>query len=89
VSKLRGFPKPAVVVSKCITFEPVRWNGQMIASEFVEKLKPYVDFVPVCPEVELGLGVPRDPVRIVLVNGDNRLLQSSTGLDIKVKMKNF
>jgi uncharacterized protein YbbK (DUF523 family) len=53
VSKLRGFPKPAVVVSKCITFEPVRWNGQMIASEFVEKLKPYVDFVPVCPEVEL------------------------------------
>jgi uncharacterized protein YbbK (DUF523 family) len=89
VSKLRGFPKPAVVVSKCITFEPVRWNGQMIASEFVEKLKPYVDFVPVCPEVELGLGVPRDPVRIVLVNGENRLLQPSTGLDFTEKMKNF
>ena len=89
MSKLRGFPKPAVVVSKCITFEPVRWNGQMIASKFVEKLKPYVDFVPVCPEVELGLGVPRDPVRIVLVNGENRLLQSSTGLDFTEKMKNF
>ena len=86
---MRKFPKPTVVVSKCITFEPVRWNAQMIASEFVEKLKPYVDFIPVCPEVEIGLGVPRDPVRIVLVNGENRLLQPSTGLDFTEKMKNF
>ncbi len=58
---MREFPKPVVVVSKCITFEPVRWNGQIIASEFVEKLKPYVNFVPVCPEVEIGLGVPPRP----------------------------
>jgi len=86
---LREFPKPAIVVSKCITFEPVRWNGGIIASEFVEKLKPYVSFVPDCPEVEIGLGVPRDPVRIVLVNGENRLLQPSTGLDFTDKMKSF
>jgi len=68
---MREFPKPVVVVSKCITFEPVRWNGQIIASEFVEKIKPYVTFVPVCPEVEIGLGVPRDPIRIVLMNKKN------------------
>ena len=67
---MREFSKPVVVVSKCITFEPVRWNGQIIASEFVEKIKPYVNFIPVCPEVEVGLGVPRNPVRIVLVNGE-------------------
>jgi len=89
VFKLREFPKPTVVVSKCITFEPVRWDGGMIASEFVEKLKPFVNFVPVCPEVEIGLGVPRNPVRIVLVNGENRLLQPSTGLDFTDKMKSF
>jgi uncharacterized protein YbbK (DUF523 family) len=77
---MREFPKPVVVVSKCITFEPVRWNGQIIASEFVEKLKPYLNFVPVCPEVGIGLGVPRDPIRIVLVNGEKRLLQPATGL---------
>jgi uncharacterized protein YbgA (DUF1722 family)/uncharacterized protein YbbK (DUF523 family) len=81
--------KPVVVVSKCITFEPVRWNGQTIASDFVEKLKPYVNFVPVCPEVEIGLGVPRDPIRIVLVNGEKRLLQPATGLDFTEKMKSF
>ena len=86
---MRDFPKPVVVVSKCITFKPVRWNGQIIASDFVEKLKPYVDFVPVCPEVEIGLGVPRDPIRIVLVNGEKRLLQPATGLDFTEKMKSF
>jgi uncharacterized protein YbgA (DUF1722 family)/uncharacterized protein YbbK (DUF523 family) len=86
---MREFPKPVVVVSKCITFEPVRWNGQIIASDFVEKLKPYVSFVPVCPEVGIGLGVPRDPIRVVLVNGEKRLLQPATGLDFTEKMENF
>jgi len=86
---MRDFPKPVVVVSKCITFEPVRWNGQIVASEFVEKLKPYIDFVPVCPEMEIGLGVPRNPIRIVLVNGEKRLLQPATGLDFTDRMKKF
>jgi uncharacterized protein YbbK (DUF523 family) len=57
---MREFPKPNVVVSKCITFAPVRYNAQIIASDFVDKLKPYVSFIPVCPEVEIGLGVPRE-----------------------------
>jgi uncharacterized protein YbgA (DUF1722 family)/uncharacterized protein YbbK (DUF523 family) len=86
---MREFSKPIVVVSKCITFEPVRWNGQIIASEFVKKLKPYVNFVPVCPEVEIGLGVPRDSVRIVLVNGEKKLLQPATGFDFTDKMTKF
>ena len=86
---MREFPKPIVIASKCITFEPVRWNGQIIASEFVEKLKPYVNFIPVCPEVGIGLGIPRDPIRIVLVNGERRLLQPATGLDFTDRMKNF
>jgi len=86
---MREFPKPNVVVSKCITFEPVRYNAQIIASEFVEKLKPYVNFIPVCPEVEIGLGVPRHPIRIVLVKGERRLMQPATGLDFAEKMERF
>ncbi|MBS7633703.1 DUF1722 domain-containing protein [Candidatus Bathyarchaeota archaeon] len=86
---MREFTKPNVVISKCITFAPVRYNGLMIASDFVEKLKNYVNFFPVCPEVEIGLGVPREPVRIVLVNGERRLLQPATGLDLTEKMKSF
>ena len=61
---MREFPKPKVVVSKCVTFEPSRYNAQIIASEFVEKLKPYVTFLLVCPEVEIGLRAPWVQARI-------------------------
>ena len=81
--------KPIIVISKCITFAAVRWDSTIIASEFVEKLKPYVEFVPVCPEVEIGLGVPRNPIRLVSRNGDIRLIQPSTGLDLTEKMEEF
>ncbi|MDF0591044.1 DUF523 and DUF1722 domain-containing protein [Candidatus Methanocrinis natronophilus] len=62
---MREFAKPRVVVSRCIEFDHCRYNGQMIASDFVASLAPYVEFLPVCPEVEIGLGVPRDSVRLV------------------------
>jgi uncharacterized protein YbbK (DUF523 family) len=81
--------KPIVVISKCITFSPVRWDGTIIASKFVEKLKPHVEFIPICPEIEVGLGVPRSPIRLVSRNGDIRLIQPSTGLDLTEKMEEF
>jgi uncharacterized protein YbbK (DUF523 family) len=86
---VRGFTKPTVVVSKCITYERARWNAQIIADDFVEKLKPYVEFIPVCPEVGIGLGVPRDPLRIVLVKDEQKFLQPATGLDLTEKMRSF
>jgi len=86
---VKDFPKPNVVISKCITFAPVRYNGQIITSEFVDKLKPYVNSIPVCPEVEIGLGTPREPVRIVQAKGERRLLQPATGLDFTEKMITF
>ena len=83
------FPIPTIVISKCITFGPVRYNAQMIASAFVEKLKPFVNFTPVCPEIEIGLGVPRQPIRIVLINGKRKLVQPATGLDFTEDMEQF
>lgn len=86
---MRKFSKPIVIVSRCIEFEPVRWNAQIISSDFVKKLTPYVNFIPVCPEVEIGLGIPRDPLRIVSVNGGLRLVQPATDLDFTEKMRSF
>lgn len=86
---MKQFTKPTVVVSKCLGFDSCRYNGQMIPVDFIEKMKPYVHFVPVCPEVEIGLGVPRDPIRLVSVNGDFRLMQPTTGHDYSDKMKHF
>jgi hypothetical protein len=45
---MRVFARPIVVVSKCIEFEPVRYDGLIISSDLVKQLKDYVDFVPVC-----------------------------------------
>ncbi len=86
---LRKFVKSNVIVSKCISFEACRYNGLIIKSDFVEKLEDHVDFYPVCPEVEIGLGIPRDPIRIIEVEGKLRLYQPATGLDITNEMKKF
>lgn len=83
------FPTPRVVVSKCLGFEACRYNGVTIPDEFVEQLGRYVTYLPVCPEVEIGLGVPREPIRIVLVDGQPRLLQPSTGVDATERMLAF
>lgn len=83
------YAKPRIVVSKCLGFAACRYNGLMISSPFVRKLKDQVDFVPVCPEQEIGLGVPRDPIRII-ETGDRRCLyQPATGRDLTKVMNAF
>ena len=86
---MKNFIKPTIVISKCIEFEPVRWNAQIVSSDFVRQLKNYVNFIPVCPELEIGLSIPRDTLRIVKRNNEFRLIQSATGLDFTDKMKEF
>ncbi len=86
---MRDFTEPHAVVSRCIEFEPVRYNGQMMTSDLVRRLRPLVKFIPVCPEVEVGLGVPREPVRIVKSGNALRLIQPATGYDLTKKMNRF
>jgi uncharacterized protein YbgA (DUF1722 family)/uncharacterized protein YbbK (DUF523 family) len=83
------FPRPRVVVSKCLSFEACRYNGQVINDEFVKKLGEYVEYLPVCPEVEIGLGVPRFPIRIVSQNNKSRLVQPATSKDLTSSMSSF
>jgi uncharacterized protein YbbK (DUF523 family) len=89
MDRMGRFPKPIVVVSKCIEFQPVRWDSEVISSDFVKKLKHCVTFIPVCPEVEIGLGVPRDPLRIVSSLGKLKLVHSDTGTDLTDRMLEF
>jgi uncharacterized protein YbbK (DUF523 family)/uncharacterized protein YbgA (DUF1722 family) len=56
---------PVVVVSACLEFKRCRFNGSSIRSEVVRRLKPFVDFIPVCPELAIGLGVPRRRCRLI------------------------
>lgn len=86
---MKEFAKPKVVLSKCIEFEKCRYDGRIVSSDFVKKLIPYFEFIPVCPEVEIGLGIPRDTLRIVSVNSELRLIQPATSVDVTEKMRSF
>jgi len=57
-------------ISSCLLGENVRYDGQhKYAGYIVEALGPYVEFLPVCPETAIGLGVPRPPLRLLNRNG--------------------
>ncbi len=71
--------KPIILVSKCLGFAACRYNGEKIDDPFVESLRKYVTFIPLCPETEAGLGVPREPIRIVSQNGKRKIYQPGTG----------
>lgn len=81
--------KPIVLFSKCLGFEHCRYNGEIINDDFVQKLVPLVEAKTICAEVEIGLGVPRDPIRIVSVGDELRLVQPATGDDVTRKMLDF
>ncbi|MFN3179290.1 MAG: YbgA family protein [Thermus sp.] len=85
-----GFwPRPRVVVSACLGFAAVRYSGELIPDRLVAALREHVDFVPICPEVEIGLGVPRPTVRLVRTGGGLRMLQPLTGEDLTERMEVF
>ncbi|HSR41407.1 MAG TPA: DUF523 and DUF1722 domain-containing protein [Longimicrobiales bacterium] len=90
---MHGPVRPRVVVSECLGFAAVRYNGQILRSRFVDALREHVEFVQVCPEVGIGLGVPRDPIRVVEApSGDareRRLVQPSTDRDLTEDMRSF
>jgi uncharacterized protein YbgA (DUF1722 family)/uncharacterized protein YbbK (DUF523 family) len=79
------FNQPKIVVSKCLGFANCRYNGQTIPDKFLNKLKDFVEIKVICPEVEIGLGVPRKPIRIVKDN----LVQQDTNLNLTNKMNKF
>jgi len=83
------FVQPKIIVSKCLDFESCRYNGQMIPDSFISLLKEHVDFIPVCPEVAIGLGTPREPIRLIEKDGVRQLVQPATGLDVTEKMRTF
>jgi uncharacterized protein YbgA (DUF1722 family)/uncharacterized protein YbbK (DUF523 family) len=81
--------RPKVVVSRCLGFDTCRYNGQTLPDKFVDALGEFVEYRTVCPEVEIGLGVPRDPIRLVLERGEMFLYQPATGKECKQDMLDY
>ena len=81
--------KPKILISKCLEFDACRYDGQRITNIYIQKLKQHVDFIVICPEVEIGLGVPREPIHIINSNEKISLYQPKTDIDITEKMIRF
>jgi uncharacterized protein YbgA (DUF1722 family)/uncharacterized protein YbbK (DUF523 family) len=71
-----------VGVSSCIIGAEVRWNGGHARQRYLtDVLADFVEYVPVCPEVEVGMGVPRPTVRLVRDGSDVRMVDPRNGVD--------
>jgi len=74
-------------ISTCLLGEPVRYDGQHKHDRYLtDTLGRFVEFVPVCPEVECGLGVPREAMRLVGSPDAPRLVTIQTGKDLTERM---
>jgi uncharacterized protein YbgA (DUF1722 family)/uncharacterized protein YbbK (DUF523 family) len=71
-------------ISACLLGEEVRFDGGHKRDRFItDVLGPHVDWVSICPEVEMGLGTPRETLRLVRPDGPGglRMLTTRTGVD--------
>ncbi len=77
-------------ISSCLLGNPVRYDGGHKLDHFLtDTLGRYVDWLPVCPEVECGLPVPREAMRLVGDPEDPRLVTFRTRVDHSARMKNW
>ena len=77
-------------ISTCLLGEPVRFDaGHKRDAFLVETFGRYVEWVPVCPEVEVGLGTPRESMHLLRDGDDVRLLTTGTGIDRTEPMRRF
>lgn len=69
-------------ISACLLGEEVRFDGGHKRDSFlIDTLGPHVEFVPVCPEVEMGLGTPRETLRLVRQGSSLRMITTRTSID--------
>jgi len=74
--------KIRIGISACLLGQPVRFDGSHKHDHYLTNtLSEYLDFVPVCPEVESGFSVPRETLRLVGDPEAPRLVTSRTNID--------
>jgi uncharacterized protein YbgA (DUF1722 family)/uncharacterized protein YbbK (DUF523 family) len=77
-------------ISACLLGEAVRFDGGHKRDAFLtETLAPYVEWVAVCPEVEIGLGTPRESIRLTRSAAGVRLVGTKSGTDHTASMRRF
>ena len=80
--------RPRIGVSACLLGQPVRFDGGHKRDDFLlGSFARFVEWVPVCPEVELGLGTPRETLRLERHPDGLRLVMKKSGRDETAAMR--
>jgi len=83
-------PRIRIGISQCLLGDHVRYDGGHKRDALLaDTLSEHIEWVPVCPEVEAGLGVPREPMRLEGTIGSPRLVTSTTNVDHTAAMQQF
>jgi uncharacterized protein YbbK (DUF523 family) len=79
-----------VGISSCLVGAKVRWDGgDKLAPLLVEVLGARVRLVEVCPEMEIGLGAPREPIHLVRIGARTHLVGNASGVEHTAAMERF
>lgn len=83
--------KPKIVVSECLYGTKCRYDGQGYNDKVIQSLKDYVDIQTVCPELAIGLSIPREPIRIEMnkENEEYRLIDYNSKNDYTNQITEF
>ena len=82
--------KPKLGISTCLLGQPVRYDGGHKRDYFLTQVfGPFVEWVPVCPELEVGMGVPREPVRLVGNASDPSMIAERSEKNWTAEMQRF
>lgn len=84
------FEKPVIGISKCLLGENVRYDGGHKLNKYLrDQLGAYVTYVPICPEADCGMGIPREALRLVNMEGKIRLVTRETHTDKTAQMQKW
>ena len=82
--------KIKIGVSSCLLGEKVRWNGDHKQNHYVRGiLANYLEYVSICPEIEVGMGVPRETVALYGNPEKSQMISKKTQVDWTSPMKNY
>ena len=86
----KSAPTPIKIgISACLLGNAVRYNGGHKHSKLCTKiLSAHFEFVPACPEVAIGLGIPREPIRLVEIGGEVRVKGTDNSHDVTEPLRN-
>ena len=81
--------KTRIVISACLAGRRCRYDGELLDENLAARMPHDVELVEVCPEMEIGLGLPREKIRLVTVGDSVSVLRTDNGEDITDTLQRF